>query len=270
MVVSQMNTESWAENYSIPEDIDTFYNIEVEHPTHIPLIVEVIGEISKEKPVIAGLDHREQEYSGEFPGHGYDGRHAMRGGNEQISSNLEPGTNLFKRTDGGYTVYTDDTKFCEILGLPLEEQDQKKASELTDWYLGELAREIESLEETDLTIEDRDLYSGNNQIIGTATKFRENSVTTRSYWAEKIPGIYDLMAKDGATWGEMMRHRENMRESERLLGENSLYQKRIERYDSQDITSSNFLEENLDLENLELPYTLLEEEEGMPRKICFT
>jgi hypothetical protein len=266
-----MNTEYWMEDYSIPEDIGTAYNIEVEHPTHIPLIVELIGELADDEPVIAGLDHREEKYADEFPGDNYDGRHAMRGVNEQLSNNLEPGRNLFKRPDGGYTVYTDDTKFCEILGLPLEERNQKKASELTDWYLEDLAREIEWIEEeADLTIEDRDLYSNRKQIIGTATRFNEKSVTTRGYFAEQIPEIYGLMAKDGATWSDMMRHRENMRESERILGENNFYEKRMDRYDTEEISSSEFLEENLDTENLDLEYTLLEDKSGMERRICFT
>ncbi|PSH01421.1 MAG: hypothetical protein BRC26_03540 [Nanohaloarchaea archaeon QH_8_44_6] len=266
-----MNNSSWVEeNYSIPEDITNVYNIEVEHPSHIPLIVEAVSRTAEEEPVAAGLNHQEERYANEFPGEKYEGKHVMRGVNEQLSSNLEPGMDIFKRPDSGQTVYTDDSKFCEILGIPFEDQNQKKASKLTDWYLEDLQDDIEMLEEASrIRPQKRDLYSGKNQIISTATKPGEKSVTTRGYWAEEMPEVYSLMFRDGATWGEIMRHRENMKESKRVLGVNNFYEKRMDNYDTEDMTSKEFLEENLDLTDVELPYTLLEENNGIPRKICF-
>ncbi|PSG99505.1 MAG: hypothetical protein BRC29_05305 [Nanohaloarchaea archaeon SW_7_43_1] len=265
-----MNNSSWEEDYSIPKDISNVYNIEVEHPSHIPLIVEAVSRIADEEPVTAGLDHQEEKYANEFPREKYEGKHVMRGVNEQLSSNLEPGMNIFKRPDSGQTVYTDDSKFCEILGLPIEDQNQRKASELTDLHLDNLQDDIEMLEETSyIRPEGKDLYSGKNQIIDTTTKLGGESVTTRGYWAEEIPEVYHLMFRDGATWGEIMRHRENMKESKRVLGENNFYEKRMDSYDAEKINSSEFLEENLDLTDVELPCSLLEENKGIRREISF-
>lgn len=264
-----MKTDNWVEeNFDLPEEFGARFNIAVEHPTHIRPIVGIVAEISKEHPVLAGLDHREQEYASEYPNKNQDGRHAMRGVNEDIGdTGLEYGTSLFQRPDSGNTVYTDDTKYCEIIGLPLEKTQQKTASELTDWYLEDLGETVRELE-TDGYIhpQDRDLHAGNNQIIGTATKFHDSSATVRGYWAEEIPRVYELMARDGASWGEIMKHRENMRASEKILGENSFYQERIGTSETQQMTSKEFLQKYLESKHLE---TGSPPQKGMDRKICF-
>lgn len=229
------------------------YDIEVEEPEHIPDLVNVTQELGKYRPVMIGLDHQE----------GYEGRHAMRGRYEGFGD-LEPGVDVFRRPDGGNTVYTDDSKYALNFGFPLENSDQKKA----DTFTSTLHDFIDERTETTFQRGQRDLYLGDDQILGISQKFDEGSVVVRGYWAEEVSDVYDLMSQDGFSTEEIEAHQRAMRKSAEVMGEQDFYQTVMEEFQADELTSSEFLEKHTG-KNGSAADTLLEEEGVRRPRACF-
>lgn len=225
------------------------YDVTVEEPEHIPALVELTQELGRYKPTLIGLDHQE----------GYENRHAMRGRYERFGD-LEPGTEAFRRPDGGHTVYTDDSKYALTFGLPLENGDTKKANTYTE----ELHDFIDN--RTDATFQrgERDLYLGGDQLIGVSQKFEDNSVILRGYWAEETPEVYDLMQKDGFSTQEIDAHQQAMEKSAAILGEQDFYQTVMDEFHAEELTSTELLDSPNDAAQ-----ALLEEDGYRDRKACF-
>lgn len=237
---------------SIAPDNIQAYDIEVENPKHIPALVNLTQELGSYTPVMIGLDHQE----------GYEGRHAMRGRYEEFGD-LEPGENVFRRPDGGNTVYTDDSKYALNFGLPLQPFDTKRANSYTE----ELHDFID--ERTDVTFQrgERDLYLGGDQLFGVSQRFSDDSAVLRSYWAEEFPNVYDLMYKDGLSDEEIESHQQAMEKSADILGTQEFYQTVMDEFHADELTSTEFLRQHNVSE--ESANQLLEESGSRERKVCF-
>lgn len=229
------------------------YNIEVEEPEHIPDLVDVTQELGRYNTVIIGLDHQE----------GYDGRHAMRGRYEDLG-NLEAGEDVFRRQDGGNTVYTDDSKYALNFGVPLQPVDHKKANT----YTAGLHDFIN--ERTDVTLQEgqRDMYLGGDQIVGASQKFGDESAVVRGYWAEEMPEIYDLMYQDGLSTEEVEAHQQAMQKSAEVMGGQEFYQKVMDEFHADELTSTEFLEGRVE-DVGKTAEELLEETSNREPKVCF-
>jgi lipoate-protein ligase A len=229
------------------------YDIKVEDPKHIPDLVNVTQELGKYNTVILGLDHQE----------GYEGRHAMRGRYEDLGD-LEPGEEVFRRPDGGNTVYTDDSKYALNFGIPIPPVDHKKANT----YTAGLHDFIN--ERTDATLQEgqRDMYLGGDQIVGVSQRFGNESVVLRGYWAEDMPNVYDLMYKDGLSTEEVEAHQQAMQKSADVMGSQEFYQKVMDEFHADELTSTEFLEGRVE-EIGKTAEELLEETNTREPKVCF-
>lgn len=257
-----MNNEHWIDdNLNFSEADILHYDIKVTNPRHIPGIVNRLTEMAKEEPVIAGLDHRE----------GFNGRHAMIGVNEEIgNTGLVPGFNLFRRPDSGNTVYTSDSKYCQIIGGPIEDSMQKRANDFTDFVHRNMIDEIESYTDHTYNVypSGRDLEVNGNQLVGMAASFNNGAVLGRSYWSEAIPEVYDLMRLDGTSEKQVERHQEQMHTSKEVLEGFYTHQHRLE--NTENLTSDHFLQKYGEPEDFNLYSKLLEDPDyGMERDICF-
>lgn len=229
------------------------YDIEVKDPEHIPDLVNVTQELGRYGNILIGLDHQE----------GYEGRHAMRGRYEDLG-NLETGEEVFRRPDGGNTVYTDDSKYALNFGIPIPSVDQKKANT----YTIALHDFIDDRTETTFQRGQRDLYLGGDQIVGISQRFGDESVVLRSYWAEDMPNVYDLIYKDGYSAEEVDSHQHAMQKSAEVMGEQEFYETVMDEFHANELTSTEFLENRV--ENIgERAEQLLEEDNVRKPKICF-
>lgn len=229
------------------------YDIEVEEPEHIPDLVAVTQELGSYGNILIGLDHQE----------GYEGRHAMRGRYEDLGD-LEPGEEVFRRQDGGNTVYTDDSKYALTFGIPILPTDQKMANSYTEG-LHEFIND-----RTDATFQrgQRDMYLGGDQIVGVSQKFGDESVVLRGYWAEDMPEIYDLMYQDGLSGEEVEAHQKAMEKSAEVMGGQGFYQTVMDEFHAEELTSTEFLEDHV--ENIgETAEELLQEDNMREPKVCF-
>lgn len=237
---------------SIAPDGIAAYDVEVEEPEHIPDLVNLTQEVGQYMPVMIGLNHHE----------GYDGPHAMRGRYEEFGD-LEPGENVFRRPDGGKTVYTDDSKYALNIGAPLEPSEDKRANS----YAEELHDFID--ERTDMTFQrgERDLYLGGDQLFGVSQRFQSSSAVLRAYWAQEVPEVYDLMEDDGISEEEIGDHQQAMQKSAEVLGEQNFYQKVMDEFQAQELKSGDLLEYHNS--NGKSARELLEEEGIHEAKVCF-
>ena len=226
------------------------YNIEVEEPEHIPDLVAVTQELGKHNTVIIGLDHQEA-------------RHAMRGRYEGLGD-LEAGEDVFRRQDGGNTVYTDDSKYALNFGVPLQPVDHKKANTYTEGLHDFIN------ERTDTTFQrgQRDMYMSGDQIVGTSQKFGEDSVVLRAYWAEEMLNVYDLMYKDGFSTEEVEAHQQAMQKSAEAMGGQEFYQTVMDEFHADGLTSTEFLGDHVETIG-ETAGRLLEEDNTREPKACF-
>jgi len=238
---------------SIAPDNLVAYDVEVDDPRHIPDLVKITQELGAYTPVLIGLDHQED----------CSDRHAMRGRYEDFGG-LEPGEDVFRRPDGGKTVYTDDSKYALTFGSPLEPGDQKRAES----YTQALHDFID--ERTHITFQrgKRDLYLGGDQIIGVSQLFGPDSAVRRAYWAEEVPDIYDIMYRDGASKEEIRTHREAMEKSAEVLGEQNFYNQVMKELRADTVNSTEFLETHVDKPGEEAE-RLLKEEGRREHGVCF-
>lgn len=233
----------------IPEDLHA-YDVTVDEPEHIPALVQLTQDLGSYTPVIIGLDHQEDE-------------HAMRGRYEEFGD-LEPGEEVFRRPDGGHTVYTDDSKYALTFGLPMQPTDTKRANTYTD----NLHDFINERTDTELQEGQRDLYLGGDQLIGVSQRLTDESTVLRGYWAEEIPEVYDLMYQDGLSEEDINAHQRAMRKSADVLGEQEFYQQIMDEFDARNVSSTDLLEDHFDSPE-QVAGELLEEEGVRERKVCF-
>ncbi|MFQ3308617.1 MAG: hypothetical protein ACI977_000860 [Candidatus Nanohaloarchaea archaeon] len=238
---------------SIAPDNITAYDVKVEKPEHIPELVNLTQKVGQNTPIMIGLDHQE----------GYEGRHAMRGRYEDFGD-LEPGEEVFRRPDGGNTVYTDDSKYALTFGVPLEPSEDKMANS----YAEVLHDFID--ERTDLTFQrgERDLYLGGDQLVGVSQRFHYESAVLRAYWAEEMPETYNLMYKDGLSDEQVEAHQQAMQKSADVLGGQDFYQTVMEEFHADELKSGDFL--SYFTSNPEKSAQELLEENGRHEaKVCF-
>jgi hypothetical protein len=242
MVVQRMN---------IAPDNVLAYDVEVEDARHIPDLVEITQELGSYTPVIIGLDHRQEP-------------HAMRGRYEKLGDLKK--NEVFRRPDGGQTVYTDSSKYALNFGVNLDSGETKKAdtgtTELHDFVAGRTGRNLDRGE--------RDLYLdgvvAGDQVVGTSSRFQDDSAVLRAYWAEDIPDVYDLMYRDGFDYGEIARHRKAMERSREAL--EGLYRRTMDEFHADKLTSTELLEK-MGMESGKTAAELLEEEGVRNPDACF-
>ncbi|WEL23847.1 hypothetical protein [Candidatus Nanohalovita haloferacivicina] len=227
------------------------YSINVEDAAHIPDLVALTQELGQYKPVIIGLDHQEEP-------------HAMRGRYES-TGDLIAGEEVYRRPDGGHTVFSDDSKYALTFGLPVEPFESKNADTLTEGVHDFIDDRTDQCFQRGA----RDLYTGGDQIVGVSQRLKGDSAVVRAYWAEDLPEVYGLMYRDGFSDEEMNRHQRAMEKSTEILGGQDFYKTVMEEFGVEETQDSGEFLRAHGIEPGTLSEQLLEEEGKRERKACF-
>lgn len=226
------------------------YSINVADAAHIPDLVALTQELGRYKPVVIGLDHQEEP-------------HAMRGRYENTGSLTEG--EVYRRPDGGHTVFSDDSKYALTFGIPVEPFESKSADSLTEG----LHDFIDDRADQCFQRGARDLYMRGDQIVGVSQRLKEDSAVVRAYWAEDIPEVYGLMYRDGFSNEDMALHQRAMDKSAELLGGQNFYETVMKEFGVEETHDSGEFLRAHGINPGELSEQLLQEEGKRERKACF-